>query len=206
MLLTFSLRLRRARPGGAKILFGRWLTTHPEPDAAVPQADENAETPEESTADKQARLADALVHYALRQSILDVYLDPVQDGCRTLFRSPESVRKLGRLSLGLGTALRQKYRAKLGAADAVVSPHHLFHDVWVCSPALTKLVFGMVPPARPPRDLIPASALSLEQPLRDAVGAGEVLLADVAPLLLVPAPLDSGGPGRGADESSTADA
>lgn len=109
-----------------------WLQTLAVPQrAAVPSPERAAEgtvegqseEPSEETLDqKQELMVDTLLNHALSAEALDVYLDPVENGCRILYRLAGAVRETGRVSAALGDALRQKLRSRLGAVDAAPEP------------------------------------------------------------------------------------
>lgn len=109
-----------------------WLRTlAPPPGAADPSPkpaskgvpeDGSGEPAEEALDQKQDRLPDALLNHALSGGALDVYVDPVENGCRILYRLAGAVHETGRLSAALGDVLRQRLRGRLGAADPAPEP------------------------------------------------------------------------------------
>lgn len=94
----------------------------PEPAAEGAAEGQSEEQPEESLDQKQGRLVDTLLHHALSEGALDVYLDPVESGCRILCRLAGAVHETGRLSAALGDVLRQKLKGRFGVTDPVSEP------------------------------------------------------------------------------------
>jgi type II secretory ATPase GspE/PulE/Tfp pilus assembly ATPase PilB-like protein len=92
-------------------------TAPPTSDAA-----EGTEPPAPSLKEKTTALTDAFLRNALAQHALDLYLDPVGSGCRVLQRLAGAVAEVGRVSAGIGDALREELKGRLGISGPVAEP------------------------------------------------------------------------------------
>ncbi len=67
-------------------------------------------------------LAERILHHAYVCGVLNVYLDPVENGFRLLYRTHKGLAETGRFSQHLGDIVTRAMKAKLGSQDAVTEP------------------------------------------------------------------------------------